>query len=162
MPAPSSGGSAPRYFLKIAEIKGDARTSKHEDEIEVSAWSWGETQSVFPAEKAKGTGSVSMRDFEFTMNTGAASAQVLLHCASAKRFKSAVLTCEQDHGATRHKYLTITFTNVVIGSYEIVGARDSALPTERVTLKFTKIEFAFTPPGGGNFTSSWDLSLNTA
>ena len=35
-------------------------------------------------------------------------------------------------------------------------------PSERITLKFSKIEFAYTPETGGNFTTSWDLSLNAA
>ena len=104
----------------------------------------------------------SMRDFELRMVTGAASAQFLLHCASAKRFKSAILTCEQDQSNARHKYLTITLSNVVISSFEIEGTNEGNLPLERVTLKFTKMEFALTPVAGGNFTCTWDLSLNSA
>jgi len=154
--------NAPKYFLKIEEIKGDARSKNHDKEVEITSWSWGETQSAFPAEKVKAGGSVAMRDFHFTAATGAASSQFILHCASAKRLKSAVLTCEHDRGATRHIYLTITLTNVVIGSYDIDGAADAATPTERITLKFSKIEFAYTPETGGNFTTTWDLSLNAA
>lgn len=153
---------SPRYFLKIAEIKGDARPKNHDGEIEIVSWSWGETQSVFPSDTRKSGGSVSMRDFELRMVTGAASAQFLLHCASAKRFKSAILTCEQDQSNARHKYLTITLSNVVISSFEIEGTNEGNLPLERVTLKFTKMEFALTPVAGGNFTCTWDLSLNSA
>jgi type VI secretion system secreted protein Hcp len=153
---------SPRYFLKIAEIKGDARAKAHDGEIEIASWSWGETQSVFPSETRKTGGSVSMRDFELTMVTGAASAQFLLHCASAKRFKSASLTCEQDSASSRHKYLTITLSNVVVSSFQIDGTNEGNLPMERVTLKFTKLEFALTPVAGGNFTCSWDLSMNSA
>jgi type VI secretion system secreted protein Hcp len=150
------------FFLKIAEIKGDARPKNHEGEIELVAWSWGQTQSVFPSETRKSGGSVSMRDFQFTAVTGAASSQFLLHCAAAKRLKSAILTCEQDHGNTRFKYLTVTLSNVVISSFDIEGSAEANLPMDRVTLKFTKLEFSYTPVAGGNFTCSWDLSLNTA
>jgi type VI secretion system secreted protein Hcp len=161
MAAPS-GITVPHYFLKIEEIKGDARAKSHDKEIEVVSWSWGETQSAFPAEKVKAGGSVAMRDFQFTAATGAASSQFLLHCASAKRLKSAILTCEQDHSNTRHIYLTITLTNVVIGSFDIDGAAEGSVPVDRITLKFSKIEFAYTPVAGGNFTSTWDLSLNAS
>jgi type VI secretion system secreted protein Hcp len=153
---------APHFFLKIQEIKGDARPKSHENEIEIVSWSWGQTQSVFPSEARKSGGSVSMRDLQFTAVTGAASSQLLLHCAAAKRLKSAILTCEQDRGNTRHKYLTVTLSNVVISSFDIEGSSGADLPLDRVTLKFTKLEFAFTPLAGGNFTCSWDLSLNTA
>ena len=91
-----------------------------------------------------------MRDFQFTAATGAASSQFLLHCASAKRLKSAILTCERDQGSSRHIYLTITLTNVVIGSYDIDGGAEAAGPMDRITLKFSKIEFAYTPATGGN------------
>ncbi len=162
MTGSSSAQTAPRFFLKIAEIKGDARSKSHENEIELTSWDWGETQSVFPSETRKTGGSVSMRDFQFTTVTGAASSQFLLHCAAAKRLKSAILTCEQDQGTTRHKYLTVTLSNVVIASYDIEATPEASLPVDRVTLKFTKLEFAFTPAAGGNFTCSWDLTLNSA
>jgi type VI protein secretion system component Hcp len=104
-----------------------------------------------------------MRDFMVTTQTSAASNQFFLHCASAKRFKTAVLTCEQDVvGKGRHVYLTITLTNVVIGSYDIDAGEGDNLPTERMTLKFTKIEFNYTPATGGNFSSCWDLSQNAS
>jgi type VI secretion system secreted protein Hcp len=157
-----AGGMIPHIFLKIQEIKGDARAKGHENEIEVMTWSWGETQSVFPSEARKSGGSVAMRDVQVTAVTSAASAQLLLHCAAAKRLKSVVLTCEHDTSAGRHKYLTVTLSNVVISSYDIEGSSDQSHAIERFALKFTKIEFNFTPLGGGNFTSSWDLSLNTA
>src|SRR5436190_13030504 len=151
---------APSFYIKIDEIKGNARSKAHDGETEITSWSWGETQSVFPSETRKAGGSVAMRDFQFSAVMSAASNQFLLHCASGKRFKSAVITAEQDTAKGRHTYLTITLTNVVIGSYDVDGIHGPDLPTERLTLRFTKIEFAYTPPGGGNFTSSWDLSQN--
>jgi len=167
MTAPAGAGArVPHIFLKIAEIKGEARPDAHKGEIELTSWSWGETQSVFPSEARKTGGSVAMRDFQFEAETSAASSQFLVHCASAKRLKSAVLTCEHDSGKDKHAFLTITLSNVVIGSYDITGSADQSHAADRVTLKFTKIEFAYTPLGpdgkpGGNFSSSWDLSMNT-
>ncbi len=161
MPPPTEIQHAPPAYLKIAEIKGNARSKAHDGETELLSWSWGETQTVFPTEARKTGGSVSMRDFQVTAATSIASNQFLLHCASAKRFKSAVITCEQDNpGKGRHIYLTITLSNVVISSYDIEASPGGNLATERLSLKFTKIEFTFTPIGGGNFSSSWDLSQN--
>ena len=107
-----------------------------------------------------------MRDLQFTAVTSSASAQLLIHCAAAKRLKSVILSCEQDHRKGKHIYLTITLSNVVISSYNIEGSSSQNQSMDRVTLKFTKIEFAYTPlkpdgTPGGNFTASWDLSLNT-
>jgi type VI secretion system secreted protein Hcp len=156
----SSGPQHPSFYLKIAEIKGEARAQVRPDEIELMSWSWGETQTVFPSETRKTGGSVAMRDFQFIAKTGAASSQLLLCCAAAKRFKTAVLTCEQDGPKGRHHYLTITLSNVVVASYDIDASGDSG-PVDRVTLKFTKIEFTYSPQEkGGNFSATWDLTQN--
>jgi type VI secretion system secreted protein Hcp len=164
--APHTGGLLPHIFLKIDGVKGEARIDNHNEEIELISWSWGETQSVFPSETRKTGGSVSMRDFQFTAVTSAASSQFLLYCASAKRIKSAVLTCEQDLKKGKHIFLTITLSNIVIGSYDIEGSASENRSTDRVTLKFTKIEFLYTPvkpdeTPGGNFQATWDLALNS-
>src|SRR5437588_12948604 len=101
--SPGGGGAGIAHiFLKLDGIKGDARAQKHDGETEVSSWSWGETQSVFPSETRKAGGSVTMRELEFSAVTSAASAQFFLHCAAAKRIKTAVLTCEQDTGSAKH------------------------------------------------------------
>jgi type VI secretion system secreted protein Hcp len=166
---PSGAGAqqAPSCFLKIEEIKGEARPKAHENEIEVLSWSWGETQSVFPSETRKSGGSVTMRDFHFTARASSASPLLFVYCAGAKRIKSAVLTCEQDHKQGKHIYLTITFSNVVVSSYDVEGGSAGDRACDRVTLKFTKIELTYTPikpdgTPGSNFANSWDLSLNSS
>ena len=35
-------------FLKLTDIKGESMDSKHPDEIQVLAWSWGMSQAVRP------------------------------------------------------------------------------------------------------------------
>ena len=74
------------------------------------------------------------------------------------------MSCEHDHKGGKHTYLTITLSNVVISSYNVSGAGEEAV--DNITLKFTKIEFTYTPlkdgKTGSNFSCSWDLSLNTA
>src|SRR5262245_35399175 len=97
-----SGPQHPSYYLRIAEIKGEARQQARPDEIELMTWSWGETQTVFPSEARKTGGSVAMRDFLFTAKTGASSSQLLLCCAAAKRFKQAIITTEQDGAKGRY------------------------------------------------------------
>jgi type VI secretion system secreted protein Hcp len=158
---------APHFFLKIEEIKGEARPKAHENEIELMSWSWGETQSVFPSETRKTGGSVSMRDLQFTAVTNSASSQLLIYCAAAKRIKTAVLTCEFDFKQKKHIFLTITLSNVVVSGYDVEGSPGSDRTIDRVCLKFTKIEYTYSPikpdgTPGGNFTGTWDLALNSS
>ena len=84
-----------------------------------------------------------MRDLQFEAVSGAASPQLFLYCSSAKRLKSAVLTCDQDKAGSRHPLLAITLSNVVIGSYEVSASAEGSRPIDRVTLRFTKIEFTY-------------------
>lgn len=163
---PHSVRPTPHFFLKIAEVKGDSRAKGHEGEIDLHEWDWGETQAADLGARKAG-GSVSMRDVECTSVTGAASPQLFLHCATGKKFKTAILTCEQHHGQDIHVYLTITLSDVKLASFEIKGTPDRDVPLDSFTLKFTKIEFKYIPrkgdgTTGGNFTSTWDLSTNEA
>jgi type VI secretion system secreted protein Hcp len=162
-PAPQgkTGVESPHSFLKIAEIKGDSRSKNHEGEIEVRSWSWGETQDVARASPTGDT--VSMRNFQFSATTGAASAQFFLLCAQAKKLKSVTLSCEHDHKNGKHTYLTITLSDVRIVAFDIEVSAGQDHAVDRVTLRFTKIEFTYTPlkpdgTPGSNFSCTWDLN----
>lgn len=157
--------TAPRFFLKIDGIKGDARPKNHDGEIEIVSWSFGETQTGAVLDARKPVSCVAMRDFVFKASTGASSSQLLLLCAAGKRLKSAVLTCEKDFGKTRQIYLTITLTDVMLATYEIWGIPEELIPVDSFSMKFVKIDFkyvALSAEGspGGNFSASWDLSSN--
>ena len=40
------------YFLKFDGIKGESTDAKHKDEVDVEAWSWGETHAAGPGWQA--------------------------------------------------------------------------------------------------------------
>lgn len=160
----------PRFFLKIAEIKGDARPKNHDGEIELISWEWGETQeaAALPAgNSAKAGGSVAFREVVCTAVTGTASAQLLLLCASAKRLKSAILSCDRVSGPNTVTYLTITLgDNIIVSSFEIGGSPSRDLTVDRFSLRFTKIDFKYVQQktdgsAPSNFTATWDVSQNS-
>ena len=35
-------------FLKLDDVKGESKDSKHKEEMDVLAWSWGASQSTSP------------------------------------------------------------------------------------------------------------------
>lgn len=158
----------PKYFLKIAEIKGDARPKSHDGEIELISWEWGEIQNAaaLPTANSKSGGSVAFREMVCSAVTGTASSQLLLFCACAKRLKSAVITCERVLSVNPVIYLTITLgDNIIVSSYEIAGSIQNDLPVDRFSLRFTKIDFKYVQQktdgsATGNFTATWDVSQN--
>ena len=154
--------SAVDYFLKIDGIKGESQDSKHGGEIEVQSFSWGATQSgSFAAGGGGGAGKVSMQDFHFTVNHGAASPKLMLACATGQHIPSAVLTARKA-GKDQHDYMKVTFSDLIISSYQTGGSAGSVNPTDQVSFNFAKLEHEYkeqTAAGtlGGTVKASFDL-----
>ena len=154
------------YFLKLDGIEGESTDSKHAKEIDVDSWSWGESQ---PGSQSSGggggAGKVSMQDFYFVARFSKASPKLMLACATGKHIKSARLAARRA-GPGQLDYLTFTFLDVLVTSYQTGGSEGSGLvPVDQVSLGFAKIEVEYKAqkPNGtlvvaGQF--KYDLKLN--
>jgi len=155
------------YFLKIDGIEGESTDNKHAKEIDVDAWSWGESQtgSSVPGGGSGGAGKVSMQDFSFVMKFNKASPKLMLACATGKHIKSARLAVRRA-GQGQQDYLTFAFLDVLVSSYQTGGTEASGLvPIDQVSLRYAKIEVEYKtqkPDGSlvvaGQF--KYDLKLN--
>ena len=152
------------YFLQIDGIPGESTDSEHNGEINISSWSWGETQATGPNPGGE-AGKVSVQDFHFSKAVDKASPKLMLACASGQRIKNAVLSCRKV-GGVRKDFLTITLTEVTVSSYEIAGNSGAAIdPTDQFALHFAKIEFNYVqqkPDGtmGASTQAGWDVKNN--
>jgi type VI secretion system secreted protein Hcp len=156
------------YFLKIDGIEGESQDSKHKGEIDVYEWSWGAVQSgTMSFGGGGGAGKVEMQDFHFTMNVNKASPKLMLACANGEHIKKAVLTCRKA-GKEQQEFLKITFSDILISSYQTGGAGGSDnLPIESCTFNFGKIEHQYQEQKqdgtmGGAIKAGWDLKQNKA
>jgi type VI secretion system secreted protein Hcp len=130
------------YFLKIDGIQGESKADKHEDEIDIKSFSWGETQSgTFAVGGGGGAGKVSMQDFHFTMPVNKASPALFLACAQGDHIKNAILTCRKA-GKKQQEFLKFTLSNVLISSFQI-GGTGGFVPTDQISLNFAKIEVEY-------------------
>ena len=134
------------YFLKIDGIDGESSDSKHPAEIQVSSWSFGESQGgSHSAGGGGGAGKVVMQDFHFTMHTNKATAKLFLACANGEHIKSAKLTCRKA-GKEQQEYLTWTFSDLLVSSYQTGGSdAGGVLPVDSISLNFTKVEIGYKP-----------------
>jgi type VI secretion system secreted protein Hcp len=133
------------YFLKLDGIEGESTDNKHAKEIDVEAWSWGESQtgSSVPGGGGGGAGKVSMQDFSFVMKFNKASPKLMLACATGKHIKSARLAVRRA-GQGQQDYLTFAFLDVLVSSYQTGGAEASGLtPVDQVSLRYAKIEVEY-------------------
>ena len=154
------------YFLKIDGIEGESTDTKHAKEIDVDAWTWGESQTGSGAPGGGGgAGKVSMQDFSFTMKFNKASPKLMLACATGKHIKTARLAARKA-GQAQQDYLTFTFSDVLVSSFQTGGTEASGLlPVDHVSLRFAKIEVEYKAqkPDGTLAVAAqfkYDLKLN--
>ena len=153
------------FYLKIDGIPGESKDSKHANEIDVESWSWGASQTgTMGHGGGGGAGKVSMQDFMFTMKVNKATPKLILACASGAHIPSATLTVRKA-GGKQEEFLKYKFTDVLISSYHTGGSSEAAVPTDAVSLNYTKIEVAYAEQkkdGGleGAITANWSVKEN--
>jgi type VI secretion system secreted protein Hcp len=152
-------------FLKIEGIEGESADHKHKGEIDLLSWSWGQSNSgTMHTGGGGGAGKVAMNDFHFTMHINKATPKLAEKCAIGEHIKKATLTCRKA-GTDPQPYLTVTFTDLLVSSYQTGGQEGSTLPIESVSLNFAKIEFEYKEQKvdgtlGGAVKMGYDLKAN--
>lgn len=153
------------YFLKIDGIEGESTDDKHKNEIDVLSWSWGETNSgAHGFGGGGGAGKVAMQDFNFVMTFNKASPKLMLNCATGAHIDNAVLLCRKA-GGEQQEYLKITFSDLLVSSYQTGGSSGDVIPVDQISLNFTKIEFEYKPQKedgelGSAIKSGYDVKAN--
>ncbi len=154
------------YFLKIDGVAGDSHDAHHRDEIDVIAFSWGETNSGSSSSgTGAGSGRVHIEDFHFTALTGSASPKLMLLGANGKHVASAVLVARRP-GNSMQEYLKITLSDIEVSAYHI-GGSDGDVPVDDVSLRFGKIQVDYKPQKatgalGTAIHGGWDVRANKA
>jgi type VI secretion system secreted protein Hcp len=131
------------YFLKIEGIDGESMDSKHKGEIQLESWSWGESNSGSMMESGGGgAGKVNMQDFSFAMKVNKASPKLLGACATGEHIKKAILTCRKA-GKEQQEYMKITFSDLLVSSFQTGGSAGQEIPLDSISLNFAKIEYEY-------------------
>jgi type VI secretion system secreted protein Hcp len=151
------------YFLKIDGIAGESQDKQHTGEIELESFSWGETHPA-PTPGAAAAGKVHIRDLQVMKRMDKASPILMLAAASGQHFKSAVLTAQKP-GEPPQEYLTITFGDLTVSSYQTEASAGDPSPTDQVSFSFGRIEIAYRPqrPDGtldAPVNAGWDVTAN--
>ena len=121
-------------FLKIDGIKGECKDDKHKDEIDVSSFSYGVTQSTSVATGGGLTaGKSTLNAFAFNQTYHKGSVPLFVYCATGKHLKEATLTVRKA-GESPQDFLIIKMNDVLISAVQDSGS--SEVPTESVSLQF--------------------------
>jgi len=156
-------------FIKIGDVKGEAKDDKHKDEIEIESFSWGATQAgTFAFGGGGGAGKVRFQDLHFSTGVSKASPLLFKACATGQHYKEAILTCRKAGGSRESlDFMKITLSDVLVTSYQAGGSSGGDRPTESLSLNYAKIEYevaAQNPDGslGDANKAGWDLKANKA
>lgn len=152
-------------FLKIDGIDGESKDEKHKNEIEVLSFSFGASQpgsSGFGG--GGGVGKVQVHDFQFSKYYDKSSPKLFEACATGKHDAKLTLTCRKA-GGTQQEYLKVVLSEALIASVQDSGSGGDSLPTESVTVNFSKIEIEYKPQDekgnlGGVVKAGWDKGKN--
>ncbi|MBK1694026.1 Hcp1 family type VI secretion system effector [Chromatium weissei] len=156
-------------LLKINGIEGESKIKGFEKQIDVLAWSWGESNSgSFHTGGGGGSGKVNVQDLSFTKWVDIASPLLLLYCATGQHIPDATLTIRKAGGKVGSdaiNYLIITMKELMVTSVSTGGSGGEDRLTENVTFNFAKVEFKYTPQdekgaGGTAKTFKWDIEAN--
>lgn len=157
-------------FLKLDGVDGESTDEKHKNEIQLTSFSWGESNpgSLSSAGGGAGAGKTVAQDFHFTTPSSKASPLLMMGCANGKRFAFATLSVVS--GRFRDVFYKIKLTNVLISSYQTGGAEavngNDQIPQDQVALNFARIDFEWRSqsPTGVQLppvVGSWDFYKNT-
>jgi type VI secretion system secreted protein Hcp len=154
------------YFLNITGIEGESTDAKHKGWIDVDSWSWGETQTA-PVSHGGGAGAgkVSFGDFHFVTKVSKASPRLFLACASGQHLKEAKLVGRRA-GKDQQEFLTWTFSDVLVSSYQTGGSEAGPAPIDQVSLNFAKVQVEYRPQKADGtldppITAGWNSKTNT-
>jgi type VI secretion system secreted protein Hcp len=130
-------------FIKIGDLKGESRDSKHKESIDVLAWSWGMSNSgTAHLGGGAGAGKVNVQDISFTKYIDASSNALIMACCKGTHFPQATLTVRKA-GGTPMEYVVVTLDEVMVTAVSTGGSGGEDRLTENVTLNFAKFKFSY-------------------
>jgi type VI secretion system secreted protein Hcp len=154
-------------FLKLDGINGESGDSKHKNEIDLLAWSWGQANSgTFHQGSGGGAGKASFHDLSVTKFVDKASPDLYSACASGKHIASGTLVVRKAGGENPVEYMTITLDQILVSSVSTGGTQGEERLTENISLNFAKIKVEYkTQDSGGKSgaggTFSWNIAANS-
>jgi type VI secretion system secreted protein Hcp len=152
-------------FIKIGDVQGESKDSKHSKEIDVLAWSWGMSNSGSThSGTGGGAGKVNVQDISFTKYVDSATPKLMLACCDGTHYDEVNLTVRKA-GGTAVEFVKMKLEEVIVTAISTGGSGGEDRLTENVTLNFAKFKFDYTPQddkgkAGTAIPASWDIAGN--
>ncbi len=149
-------------YLKITGVDGDSKDDKHPQWIQLASYSFGaHNAGTAGTGGGMGAGKVAMQDFSFTPQGDSGGPDLFLKCASGAHIAEAKLEV-QKAGGTKMVFFKVTFTDILISSFNTAGSQGMTIPQNAVSFNFAKIKIEATAQNndgspGATKTTGWDV-----
>ena len=161
--ASSSAMAATDMFLKIDGIQGESTDKVHKGDIDVLAWSWGESAGT--ARTKHGTVPVAcIQDLSLTKFIDSATPALIMNTMVGQVVPTAVLVVRKA-GEFPLEYVRLTMHNVTVAAYTTGGSGGEDRLTENVTLHFDTMQGQYVkqrPDGSAGAPVTWEIGGNSA
>jgi type VI secretion system secreted protein Hcp len=134
-------------FMKLGDIKGEATDTDHKDWIIIESMSSPIFRSVPQGAKdqQRTKGETSLGDISVTRQLDKSSTKLQEACANGTFFKEVEFHFCTTVKNKQEPYLTYKLSDVIVSSYSIfANSSGSPLPSESVTMGYTKAEWTYT------------------
>lgn len=143
---PLSPPGSVEIHLDLVSIQGESPSTAHRDEIEISSFQWGVSNSPINTKDGpvKG-GKASMTEITVTKAVDKASVQLMKAAATGQIFKTAEITWSKSTGGKKPEdFMTITLSGVLVTSVQLSSSPGGeGVGTETVTLSYDKINIDY-------------------
>jgi len=160
--AAGTAEAASDMFLKLDGVVGESQDAKHKGEIDVLAWSWGESEGT--ARTRHGVlAAACIQDLSLTKFIDSSSPALIMNTMTGQTAPTAVLVVRKAGGA-QIEYLRLTMKNVTISSYQTGGSGGEDRLTENVVLHFDSMQGQYQqqkPDGSVGSPITFDISENS-
>lgn len=131
-------------FIKIGDIKGESVDEKHLEWVELDSINWGISRKVSPplGGSDRETSAPSISELTITKRVDSVTPALFLNAVGASEPIDKV-TLELADSFDKGVFYRLTLENVLVSSQAHSGASGSDVPTETVSLNFTKIKIEY-------------------
>lgn len=135
-------------FLKLGNIKGESTDPQHLGQIDILAFSWGESIQVTRAVGGGiNVGKPNLQELSLTKYIDKASVPIMVALVGGTPILDATLTCRRN-AATPYNFLTYAMTNLFLTSVSEGGSEGEDQFTENISLNFQKITWTYRAAAG--------------
>ncbi|MGB3126809.1 MAG: type VI secretion system tube protein Hcp [Pseudomonas sp.] len=154
-------------FLKLGDIKGESTDQAHRDEIDITEWAWGMSQSgSMHSGTGGGAGKVDIANLNLKKPLDKSSPNLMMACASGKHYPEARLVLRKAGGSSPVEYLVMTLKEVMVVSYSTSAENSADVLHDSFALSFATVDVSYQPQkadggkDGGPVKFGWNIRQN--